>query len=323
MNDPLYRKVDLELQASIPLLGVPVEFAANDSAAMATVEQAYGMWRMLARYPDFVSDAVISVRLIVHEGTEPSDRRSRISYRMPDAERILLHTAGSMGIADVRRGEAIAYVTPSLVADRENFRNGVLDALTLTLVTTRDRLPVHASLVSRAGKAVILAGPSGVGKSSLAYTAKDSGWDLLADDACYVQLDPELRIWGIPGRTYLPSDTAARFPTLRGREPERLPNGKLKIPIDVEMPAATRGPPVVPGVAVCLLARDGGPMGLDRATQEEVARELGAELDLTHDLYADSKQPALERLTAGGGWRLRLSADPREALPYLERMVAD
>jgi hypothetical protein len=321
-DDPLYRNVQLGIRASIPVLGVPVNFASNDAGVMATVEEDYGMWRVLEQHPDLVSDVVISIRLTVHEGNERSDGRAPISYRMPDAERVIVHTPGSLGIADVRRGEAIAYVTPSLAADREHFRYGVLDTLTLTLVTTRDRLPIHAALVRQGARALILAGPSGVGKSSLAYTAKSAGWELLTDDACYVQMDPDLRLWGIPGRTYLPPDTAARFPALRERTPERLANGKLKIPIDLEPPAPTGGPPVVRDVAICLLARDGGPMALDRATPEEVSRGLGDELDLTHDLYVDTKQSVLERLTGNGGWRLTLSEDPREALQYLDRIVA-
>lgn len=321
--DPLYRNVVFHERTTIPVLGVPVEFATNDATVLAAVEDNFGMWRRLDRHPAFVSGNEISVRLILHEGDERGDGRVAVSYRMPDAERVLVHTPGSLGVADIRRGEAIVYVTSSLLEDCDHFRNAVLDALTLTLVTTRDRLPVHAAMVRRGDKALILAGPSGVGKSSLAYTAVDSGWELLTDDACYVQLDPEFRLWGNPGRTYLPADTAAKFPALSGREPERLANGKLKIPVDLERQPAAALPPVVTDVVICLLSRAHGPVGLGRATPEELASALSDELGVAHDLYDTTKKLALERLTANGGWRLTLSADPQEALLHLEQMAAE
>jgi hypothetical protein len=321
-DDPLYRRVMLRERTNIPVLGVPVEFRSNDAGLLAAVEEDFGIWRVMKQHPSYVSGATISVRLILHEGNEKSDGRVAINYRMPDAERVLLHTPGSLGVADVQRGEAIAYVTSSLLADREHFCYGVLDTLTLTLVTTRDRLPIHAALVSKGNKAVILAGPTGVGKSSLAYAAKISGWELLSDDACYVQLDPEFRLWGNPGRTYLPADTAAKLGTLLGREPERIANGKLKIPVDLEWQSVT-GPPVVTDVSTCLLSRSHGPVGLEQATPEEVSRALGDELDVTHDLYENSRGLALQQLAAKGGWNLTLSENPLEALQYLDRIVTE
>lgn len=41
---------------------------------------------------------------------------------------------------------------------------------------------VHAAALARDGRAVLLVGPSGTGKSTLAFQAAESGWDLVGDD---------------------------------------------------------------------------------------------------------------------------------------------
>jgi hypothetical protein len=225
-----------------------------------------------------------------------------------------------VGVADTRRGEATAYVTPALAQERARFRFGVLEMLTLVLVTMRDRHPVHAAAIKRNGGALLLAGPPGAGKSTLAYLASRHGADLLSDDAAYIQLAPRFRVWAVPGCVRLLPDACARFPELQGRSPVSLPNGDDKVPVEVSVGGAF-AVPVEGRAAVCLLERDRGPVTLLPASPGEIEEALADGLGPARTLYKGETARAHARLASGGGWRLGLSDDPRETLPHLDAML--
>jgi hypothetical protein len=235
---------------------------------------------------------------------------------MPDPDRLLWHTPGSVGAVDLGRGTAVAYVTAALVNDVEHFRYTVLEGMTLTLVATRDRLPVHASLIERQGRAVVLAGPTGRGKSTLAYAALRMGWRVLADDGVYVQMRPSLGIWGRPAPLLLPPDARDRFPELAGRAPSRQASGKLKIPVDT---GVVSQPDPFPEASVCVLVRGPDP-ALEPLGADELTASLTGELEPGLELFGDGPARVARILSTRGGWRLTLSDDPDAALRLLDEI---
>ena len=320
----LYHGVALRYVVELPVLGVPVRFESNSAAAVAAVEDAFGMWRALRESPELIAPRSLRVRLIVHEGDEGPAPHAPVTCRMPDADRIIVHTPGSVGIADSSRREAIAYITPALLADRVHVRYGVIEGLTLTLVTSCDRYPVHAAAVTRGDVAILLAGPPGTGKSTLAYQAYRHGWRVLCDDAAYVQLDPELRVWGVPGRVHLLATACGHFPELAGRHPSFQANGdeKLVVGFPDAWPAQGAALPVASRVGVCLLERKGGVASLAPASRAEVRAFLEEGLGLSRLRFGAALDDALRRLVPpAGGWRLSLSGKPEDAVPHLDAML--
>jgi hypothetical protein len=313
-DDPLLRHVPLAHDVTVPILGVPVRFRSNSAAALAAVHESFGRWVAAPGPGDPPPVPAADVRIILHPGTEARATGAPVTARMPDAERVLLQTAGSVALVDLRRGDAVLYVTAALLADAEHFRYSVLEGPTLVLVAARDRLPVHAAMIARAGRAVVLVGPSGRGKSTVAYAAMRRGWRVLADDAVYVQTSPALRVWGRPGHLYLPGDAGARFAELAGRSPTLLANGKLKFVVDT-------GPaePAVPEAAICVLER-GAVTALESIGPAELAAALLGELAPSHELYGDAPARVTRMLARDGGWRLTLAADPADAVHLLERL---
>jgi hypothetical protein len=239
---------------------------------------------------------------------------------MPDEDRTIITTAGSIALTDPARARADAWVTDAFVADAAHFRYGLLEALTLALLTHGDRMPLHAAALARGGRAVLLAGPSGVGKSTRTWTAARAGWAVLAEDVVYVQTRPALRVWGLPGHLHLPPDVAARHPELRSTPAVRLANGKTKVAIDAGEMGALPPLPSSDDVVVCVLTRAGGEPSLERLSAEEAARLLEND-EGGFDVFATSIRPALVELTRGGGWRLNLGDDPLAALPLIERAL--
>jgi len=321
--DVLYHGVALRHVVELPVLGVPVRFESNSAAAIEAVEDAFGVWRALRASPELIAPLSLRVRLIVHDGDEGGAPHAPVTCRMPDADRVVVHTPGSVAIADTSRGEAVAYVTPALLADRAHVQYEIIEGMTLTLVTARDRYPVHAAAITRGQVALLLAGPPGTGKSTLAYQAYRHGLRVLSDDAAYVQLEPEFRLWGIPDRVHLLASAGAHFPELVGRQPSLLANGdeKLVVRLPAAWPAPEAAVPVASRVGVCLLERSGAAAFRAPASAAEVQAFLKEGLGLSRVRFGGAMDQALARLVPAGGWRLSLSANPADAVPHLDAIL--
>jgi hypothetical protein len=85
----------------------------------------------------------------------------------------------------VRHGE-----TRVIVPDRDSLLFHIDKELTLTLQHERaDLLFLHAAAVEIGGRAAVLVGPSGVGKSTLTLAAVEAGFGYLSDELAPVDLD--------------------------------------------------------------------------------------------------------------------------------------
>ena len=334
--DALYFGVPLRYVVDLPVLGIPVKFESNSAAALDVVEDVFGAWRALHDSPELIAPEGVRVRLIVHDGDEGGASHAPLTFRMPDAERVIVHTPGSVSITDCRRRDAVAYVTPSLLADRAHVQYGVVEGMALCLVTACGRYPLHAAAIARGQVALLLAGPPGTGKSTLAYQAGRAGFRVLSDDTAYVQLEPVFRLWGRPGRVYLPPAACTHFPELAGRTPSLLTDGREKavvaIPDDWQVRGAgeTGGPGAVAPVAyragVCLLERTPGgerAPSFTPASPSEVQAFLKEGVGISRVRFGGALDEALARVSGAGGWRLSLSANPADALPFLDEMLAE
>ncbi len=314
--DPLYRGVPLDYAADFPVLGVPVHFESNSARAIAVVQGAYGAWKGLDTRPDLVASKRARVRLIVHPGEEGATLPPVLTSRMPSDQQLLLHTPGSMALADAEVLESVAYVTPTLLATEDFFRTAVLDALTLLLVTRLDRVPLHAAAIVRNGCGLLFSGPSGIGKSTLAYVTVRAGYRLLSDDTTYVQLDPVLRLWGLPRSILLLTDSVGHFPELQSCDRVRRPDGveKVVIPLgDFALHAERAG--------VCLLERRAAPT-VEQVTPDEVVREMAQRLEPGFDRFASQLGIAVNRIAAAGAWRLSVPAKVEDVMPLVDTMMA-
>ncbi len=320
-GDPIYHTIVLRHVVELPVLGVTVRYESNSAAALQAVEQAFGVWRGLLQDPELIDAGQVRVRLIVHEGAEGEMPHAPVTWRLPDPHRLLIHTPGSVGLMDMRARDAVVYTTPALLADRAHFEYAVLHTMTIPLVDTYDRYPVHAAVIARGLVGLLLAGPAGTGKSTIAYEAHRHGLRVLSDDVSHIQLRPIFRVWGeLPGQVYLMPRARARFPELAGRVPTLVANGVEKD--FVQFPYAWSGPgggaPMASHVGVCLLERNGGRASLAPAASHEIEAFLSEGVGIARVMFGDGMEEAIARVAAGGGWRLSLSDDPADAIPFLD-----
>jgi len=296
------------LTASLTLapLGVPldVEFVGSDEAEMLAA----------ARLRWEGAPPCSATRLYLRiEVCDDSEEAGPIRITVDDA---LMHVRGSgvEGSADPVTGRAACRVPSRYLASPDLLRSEILDPLVLHLLNRNDRAPVHASCFLAGGLAVLLAGPSGSGKSCLALAADAAGFPVLSEDVAYVQLRPHLRVWGWPGPVHLLPASAPL-----GRSfPTRVRNGKSKlaVPLGAVGPAALSQARAV----FCVLKR-GDAVSLEPLLPEAAMQRL-ARLEPGFDTVAREVRAAHGALTRNGAWQLTLSADPAEAIRFVAANLA-
>ena len=302
----------------LPVLGLATRFETNDAEVARCVEEAFGMWRTLAiesASADVLQASPLLVRVEVVEGDEgplPPDGHVVVRYECPDETRVVATTPASVAVSDPLRREAVARVTTGLVADHMHFRTEVLEAVTLALLSHFDRHPVHAAAVALNGRAVLLAAPSGTGKSTLAYHCHLDGLDLLGEDHVRVQLQPRVRVWGWPARVRL----IAGATTLESSA--SIDAAKEVIHLETDMTPARL---VADEISVCCLTRDGGPAALEPLDTAALASALDEQMAPGFDRFPARWPAVRDALAARGGWRLNLSNDPPDGVQLVRRVL--
>ncbi len=338
-SDALHRDIPEPHEARIPVFGIPVTLRSNAAAVVEVFQEAFGVHARASGDParggragdpaarpgsggtaaDPAEDGVV-VRILVVPGAWSGPGHAPLHHHVPGRRRVMIGAPGSVAVADIARGEAVAYVTEGIVRDRQHFRYGFVEALTMNLVTKLDREPLHGAAVVRDGTGLILAAPSGAGKSSLAFAAMQDGLEILAEDTVHLQLRPRLRAWGAPSFIHLPEDARRFFPDLAEEAPTLLANGKTKIAVDVRAAGSAAKEPFVENAGICIVERR-GPDGLETLSPREIGDRLTADPEPGFDLFADTIGARIRALAARGGWRLRLPPHPGDAVPCIHAML--
>jgi len=227
-----------------------------------------------------------------------------------DSARILVWGPGAIGRAEVEQGFADCAISAEYLDDPVALRQEVLEPLVLMLVTRRDRTPFHASAFIVDGLAILLAGRTGAGKSCLAKAADSAGYQVLSDDTVFVQLEPQLVVWGWPIAAHLlPKDA----PDALG--PTRLRGGTVKHVVPLR--SSSQDAISCSESVLCLLSRSRTGYPSLAPMSVSAAEERLWPLDEGFDLLPGPIAKAFARLAAEGAWELRLSPDPDEAVQLL------
>jgi hypothetical protein len=134
---------------------------------------------------------------------------------------------------NLRAREVHGIFSSSLADDEKRWHRHIFPALLGILSAAINVAPVHAACLVRDGCGVLLAGPSGTGKSTLTISLAKRGYALLADDWTYLSAAGRgtngsgIEAWGIPVPVKLLPDACGFFPELLAYSPEVSLNNEI------------------------------------------------------------------------------------------------
>jgi hypothetical protein len=133
-------------------------------------------------------------------------------------------SAGNFACCDLSKAFAFSWITQAVAADSDYLRFYFLEAMVYSILCTRDMVFIHAACIASRGEALLLAGDSGAGKTSLAYACAVKGWTFISDDASVLWGGESQQVVLGDSRRFRFRDSAAYlFPELSGRPESRQP----------------------------------------------------------------------------------------------------
>jgi hypothetical protein len=224
--DPLAYGVPLPLRACYCPMGIQVEIETNSAAVQSAAAQMWG------RYPPVRGNSSVTFRIAVADRCASVPPRA--STPLGQAHLVsMVHGPDNFAACDLRASFGFAWLTQDVANDSAYLRYHFLEPAVYLMINALHFSPVHASCVALNGRALVLCGDSGAGKTTLAYACAKRGWTYLSDDATHVVRDRSDRT--VVGRPFSIRfrDTAQNiFPELNAWPVQRRPNGKLDLEID-------------------------------------------------------------------------------------------
>lgn len=303
--DPLLRRVATPYAARFLPMGLPLQVQSNDQAVIMAAEASFGGYGL----PSAATDPLLTIRLLVHP----------VGHGRPDGPPIhrsqghlcyVAFGAANVAVLDLHQGQAMGFVGAELLDDMAALQVHFLEFLWYSFLQ-RYRPPgdaksgfvgIHAACVRRPGEAgLLLRARSGGGKSVLAYACLQRGYQLVAEDVTWLQLERGVLtwLWGAPWLLHLRPDVVALFPELAEVAPVRRPTGVVKLALSLRQRFPTALAVSAPPGALCFLQRhDGRSAALEPVADAAQAAALfaateGEELDVPH--YATGVQELLRR----------------------------
>lgn len=310
-HDHLQRQTECVHRASFFPFGHALHVESNDSRAVEIARGTFGFWPVPAE-----PGPAVRLRLLLDPAVSTSPPWPPATYR-GSGNVIALACGGSFGFADLEGRYGQAHFSEAQLGDPEHFRWIFLYALAFYPLHHCFYTPVHCSAVVRHGRAYCLNGPSGAGKTSLAYYCGRNGFDVLAEDMVFVTRSGPLLLKGAAAVFHITADSVPLFPELV-QYPATLARNAKDCLVVVAQEQGIRWVPECPPGGVVLLDRGGRP-GLERRPAEQVVERLYGELQIDHPETMTLHRQTYERLANCGAYRLGYST-LAEGLELLEQL---
>jgi hypothetical protein len=293
-------------------MGLSLRVSTNSAKLSAAVCEAYGVFGVGdaggdtdLRFDFMQSSAGFGASIGLPEHRMSADRAE---LRM--REKIVLSI-------EPDRGEARGCFPEEFVDDHACFRLHALHFALCAALPARGFLGVHAACIVIDGRAVLLRGAHGAGKSVLAYAAALRGFPVVSGSTVWFASD-DMAWWGISRWIYLRSSARALFSEMP-TGPEVWIAGERKIEIDVaERPIGG----AAPGIVV-LLDRDLRQASRLEPISKPEALRLWDSGSAGNETSRPDYRPRIARLLDRPVYRLNCADDLDHALDLIAAAVQD
>jgi hypothetical protein len=329
LSDPFGEHSPSIVRRRLPVLAARFDFESDSRELLRLVNIAYAdlpRHRLGSKTPAF------RVGLVV--GSAP-ERRDRRRSEPPPLE--MLSAAGFVGgatmpsnfvLVSARTGTALVSVSRSMLRYSYHTRYELIEFAVFTLAARAQGLiSLHAACVGRAGRGVLLMGPTGSGKSTVTLQCILQGLEILSEDSVFVA--PEtLLATGVPNFLHVRSESLRwlggtraaaeirKSPVIRRR------SGIAKFELDLRQSGFALASAALKVSAFVFLSQE--PAGraplLRELSKPDALRRLTA-----HQAYA-AGQPGwkrfAQRLSRLPAYELRRGQHPIEAVVQLQSLLA-
>ena len=187
------------LEALFKPMGLVVRVTSNSPLAMEAAEASFRIFGPVeaGRTPD------LTFRIFQHDVDQGA--LDEPIYRTDGPYVYQTSGRGSTLVLNLETGFAYGYFAPRTLAAREFFCWHFLDFGLFFMLEQRGFFGVHGAALTKNGRALLLRGPSGQGKTTLAYAGARSRFKALSEDVVWIDKRSD-RWWGTPSRFHLLPD---------------------------------------------------------------------------------------------------------------------
>lgn len=231
----------------------------------------------------------------------------------------------NFAVADLKTGTAIGFVSSEILSDRSFFREVFLECLFHVLVVNQTHTPVHAACVASKGRGVLIGGPSGAGKTTLAYACAKAGMQVISDDVVHLEWDLNLRqmvLWGNPWQLKLPPAASQWFPELSGRKTAMRSDGELYFAVETRLEFSGQANTSCDPAALVFLERThSGALECAPLPAEVALARLREDIVLDDEAVVERHFDLLRRLVQKGTYTLRYPGAPTSAVGAIDKLL--
>jgi hypothetical protein len=222
-NFPVSHRKSFPHSQCCSFAGKPIVVQSNSIAILNHAVDFFGLRSGGARLPDTVP--VITLAMNDLHGREYQDAPW---FRGRGYFALARFTSADIVWFNLRARTVHGVFSPQVISDPDRWSKHILPVIAGILAPVISVVPIHAACLATGISGVLLAGPSGTGKSTLAITLARLGYRFLADEWTYLaEGNGEIQAWSLPVPVKLLPDAITYFPELSSYRCARSLNGEL------------------------------------------------------------------------------------------------
>ena len=286
-----------KFQKTIYVFGHPVMFDSNHERVLESATMAGEMYSKSDLQREMHWRVHVTVRSQPQSSPPPERLIDLIRYTGADDWLSIDLLEWGNGFVDMKRGEAVAVLSPSLADQPEQVCQVLINTILTNFITRHGYSMLHASALINDENILLLQAPHGTGKSTTALRLLLNGYRLLSDSMVYIgERGDELWMGGFPvGRIKLRTDMLPLFPALAAEAEAEPVRNETKHRVELQRVDPAMAYPHmirVRRVEYCLLERwDKQGSAVEPLTESELWREI-----MVNSLHYDTQEMWNENL---------------------------